>query len=51
MPIENHVNIPRDMTASGSTSQYVLGSTDAEQERLIRQAACAEHVDGNPHGR
>ena len=39
MPIENHGNIPRDMTASGSTSQYVLGSTDAEQERLIRQAA------------
>src|SRR5215469_16379825 len=32
-------NIPRDMIASGSTSQYVLGSTDAEQERLIRQAA------------
>jgi len=27
------------MTASGSPSQYVLGSTDAEQERLIRQAA------------
>ena len=27
------------MTASGSTSHYVLGSTDAEQERLIRQAA------------
>ena len=27
------------MTANGSTSQYVLGSTDAEQERLIRQAA------------
>jgi SAM-dependent methyltransferase len=27
------------MTASGSISQYVLGSTDAEQERLIRQAA------------
>jgi 2-polyprenyl-3-methyl-5-hydroxy-6-metoxy-1,4-benzoquinol methylase len=39
MPIENHGNIRRDMTASGSTSQYVLGSTDAEQERLIRQAA------------
>ena len=32
-------NIPRDMIASGSTSQYVLASTDAEQERLIRQAA------------
>src|SRR5215471_11622935 len=32
-------NIQRDMIASGSTSQYVLGSTDAEQERLIRQAA------------
>jgi ubiquinone/menaquinone biosynthesis C-methylase UbiE len=27
------------MTASSSTSQYVLGSTDAEHERLIRQAA------------
>jgi hypothetical protein len=27
------------MIANGSTSQYVLGSTDAEQERLIRQAA------------
>src|SRR5262250_2979089 len=26
------------MTASSSTSQYVLGSTDAEHERLIRQA-------------
>src|SRR5215467_15846591 len=34
-----HGNIPRNMTASSSTSQYVLGSTDAEQERLIRQAA------------
>ena len=34
-----HGNIPRDMIASGPTSQYVLGSTDAEQERLIRQAA------------
>src|SRR5260221_7792029 len=34
-----HANIPRDMIASGSSSQYVLGSTDAEQERLIRQAA------------
>jgi hypothetical protein len=34
-----HGNIPRDMTARGSTSQYVLGSTDAEQEWLIRQAA------------
>src|ERR1700747_3043800 len=34
-----HGNILRDMTARGSTSQYVLGSTDAEQERLIRQAA------------
>jgi predicted O-methyltransferase YrrM len=27
------------MTASSSTSQYVLGSTEGEQERLIRQAA------------
>ncbi len=26
------------MTASGSTSQYALGSTDAEHERLIWQA-------------
>src|SRR5215831_12348172 len=26
------------MTASSSTSQYALGSTDAEHERLIRQA-------------
>jgi 2-polyprenyl-3-methyl-5-hydroxy-6-metoxy-1,4-benzoquinol methylase len=34
-----HANIPRDMVESGSTSQYVLGSTDEEQERLIRQAA------------
>jgi SAM-dependent methyltransferase len=28
-----------NMTADGSTSQYALGSTDAEHERLIRQAA------------
>src|SRR5438105_2052209 len=27
------------MTANGSTSSYVLGSTDSEHERLIRQAA------------
>jgi len=27
------------MTANNLTSQYVLGSTEAEQERLIRQAA------------
>jgi len=31
--------ISRDIIVSGSTFQYVLGSTDAEQERLIRQAA------------
>jgi len=28
-----------NMTASSPTSDYVLGSTDAEHERLIRQAA------------
>src|SRR5713226_3588393 len=28
-----------NMTASGPTPQYALGSTDAEHERLIRQAA------------
>jgi len=32
-------NIPRDMTETGSTFEYPLGGTDAEQERLIRQAA------------
>jgi len=30
------------MTASSSTSQYALGGTDAEHERLIRQA---EYLD------
>jgi 2-polyprenyl-3-methyl-5-hydroxy-6-metoxy-1,4-benzoquinol methylase len=34
-----HGNIPRYMTVSNPTSQYVLGSTDAEHERLMRQAA------------
>src|SRR6516162_3868506 len=29
----------RTMTAESSTSQYALGSSDAERERLIRQAA------------
>src|SRR5215470_16176648 len=29
----------RTMTADSSTSQYALGSSDAERERLIRQAA------------
>ncbi len=28
-----------DMTMTSPTSTYVLGSTDAEHERLIRQAA------------
>ncbi len=28
-----------NMSTSGSTSHYALGSTDAEHERLIRQAA------------
>lgn len=30
---------PANMSTSGSTSYYALGSTDAEHERLIRQAA------------
>jgi ubiquinone/menaquinone biosynthesis C-methylase UbiE len=30
---------PANMSASGPTSQYALGSTDPEHERLIRQAA------------
>jgi ubiquinone/menaquinone biosynthesis C-methylase UbiE len=30
---------PANMPTSGSTSHYALGSTDAEHERLIRQAA------------
>ena len=34
-----HGNIPCCITANNLTSQYALGSTDAEQERLIRQAA------------
>jgi ubiquinone/menaquinone biosynthesis C-methylase UbiE len=34
-----HGNIPSLMTATSPTSDYVLGSTDAEHERLIRQAA------------
>ena len=33
------VNIPPLITASSPTSDYVLGNTDAEHERLIRQAA------------
>src|SRR5262245_60188429 len=33
-----HGNIP-NVTANSPTSQYALGSTDAEHERLIRQAA------------
>src|SRR5882672_10017883 len=37
--IEKHGSIPDHMTTSNSTSQYVLGSTDAEHERLVRQAA------------
>ena len=32
-------NSPTDVHASGSASNYALGSTDAEHERLIRQAA------------
>jgi ubiquinone/menaquinone biosynthesis C-methylase UbiE len=34
-----HDNIPPLMTASSLTSDYALGNTDAEHERLIRQAA------------
>jgi ubiquinone/menaquinone biosynthesis C-methylase UbiE len=30
---------PANMSTSGPTSDYALGSTDAEHERLIRQAA------------
>ena len=30
---------PENMSSSGLTSHYALGSTDAEHERLIRQAA------------
>jgi ubiquinone/menaquinone biosynthesis C-methylase UbiE len=37
--IEKHGSIPDHMTTSNSISQYVLGSTDAEHERLVRQAA------------
>src|SRR5258708_28022060 len=33
-----HGNILRYMSTSGSTSHYALGNTDAEHERLIRQA-------------
>lgn len=33
-----HGSIPANMSASGPTSQYALGSTDAEHERLIWQA-------------
>lgn len=33
-----HGNILRDMPTSGGTSHYTLGNTDAERERLIRQA-------------
>jgi protein-L-isoaspartate O-methyltransferase len=32
-------NSPADVHTSGSASNYALGSTDAEHERLIRQAA------------
>src|SRR6516162_4985296 len=32
-------NSPADVHARGSASNYALGSTDAEHERLIRQAA------------
>src|SRR5262252_9535369 len=35
----NHGSIPANMTASGPTSHYSLGSTDAEHERLIWQAS------------
>lgn len=39
MPCEiKHDKIPANMSTSGSTSPYALGSTDAEHERLIRQA-------------
>src|SRR5438045_414293 len=34
-----HGNILRHMPTSGGTSHYALGNTDAEHERLIRQAA------------
>src|SRR5579859_1892963 len=34
-----HGNIPCCMTANNLTSQYALGSTEAEHKRLIRQAA------------
>lgn len=33
-----HGSIPANMTANSPTSPYALGSTDAEHERLIRQA-------------
>ena len=33
-----HADIPANMSTSGPTSHYALGSTDAEHERLIRQA-------------
>jgi SAM-dependent methyltransferase len=35
----DNANIPCCMTANNLTSQYALGSTEAEHERLIRQAA------------
>jgi SAM-dependent methyltransferase len=34
-----HGNIQRQMATGGTTSDYALGDTDAEHERLIRQAA------------
>jgi trans-aconitate methyltransferase len=39
LPSSRAIESGADMTVSSPTSDYVLGSTDAEHERLIRQAA------------